>query len=345
MSGDVQAHLMKEIEQRQIVRKRHIVVHEQVLHWAHTISSTVAPTWGDKAWTYKAANWYWSSTLWACEWRCASWYDYIAWSCVKCVAGTKVGNTCVIQTECEEWYEWHYDPVANKYECLRIGNCSDKDGIYKNSMPSYSVQVWNNTYPLWEDLSRSCKNSSSSVNPNKCEFSCQSGYWCPKWAYKDRCAKLRCYNWLGGESVWDYAWVKVQRNPTVETADVEDSYLDSRWEFVSSESTINSYIASNKAWCYYWCPEEHHCSNWKCMESCDTPTSDDTLYCSSSAWQSLYWSRKRKIDRPVAGNKTYQYLTFSEFVMKESNGDEWCYETCEDSYKVHLKLWWDTQEY
>ena len=307
----------------------------------------------DTAWTHV-----WTSSItWPCQWKCENegqdnGYDYIWWSCVKCVEGTKEGNTCVIQTECVEWTTWHYDSVNKKYECLRIGNCYDKEGFYKNSMPSYAVQTWENTFPLWEDLSWTCKNSSFAVNSNKCEFSCQEGYWCPKWNYHDRCKKFRCYNWLGGESVWDYAWAKVQRNPTWDTADVEDDYLDTKREYISSESTIDSYIANNRAWCYYWCPEEYlrKDSSWNpkwCYNDPNPSSSssgsetEEQLYCSYTWWETLYWGRAKTLSRPVAWKTTYVYKTYSDYLTIESDSTsngKWCYATCKDSTREQLRL-------
>ena len=100
--------------------------------WENTTSSTSAPTWSNKAWTYKE-TW----TLWACEWRCKS-SDYERdWTTMKCKSKT---YSCTS--------EWLYDTYFSN-DCYIQKTVGDKTCYKKWCDTWYECYVYNQTIPTW----------------------------------------------------------------------------------------------------------------------------------------------------------------------------------------------------
>jgi hypothetical protein len=135
---------------------------------------------------------------------------------------------------------------------------------------------------------------------------------------------------------------------------VENTYVDTSREYVSSEALIDQYIQQDKPWCYYWCPAENKKSSGGCYDlndpvwsSNDGNTNINTNFCSSyktSEWTEFGflgggWSNAISIARPTWPTQRYEYVSKSRFSEIDNDPDiKWCYFTCKEGYSLEKNV-------
>ena len=274
------------------------------------------------SWTSWAALFKNHKYTWDCIWslstdhcmKCEDEYILIDGECVKCLWWYQEGTTCIVDLECEKTYGENYTQVGN--ECLAYWSCFDADWKIYDVRNIHMSQSSHEVLPKWKTWNLSCKDKSSDVVPNTCQFSCMDWYECN--SVRDWCAKSGPSCWTS-DWTWSYSydWWTEWRLPT----EKNQSYVE------VTKSQLDEIVKTKKKWCYIACDEGWEISSlaaWTCKSK--------NLKCKTSV--SRWNVRKHEWTPKTESETSWKYVDKSSYDSYVSNWSA-CIWTCDEGKELH----------
>ena len=257
---------------------------------------------------------------------------------------------CVVEISCPEWYA--YNPETKV--CDVMGNCLDYMNKTSTKVPSDGVTpyTYEESRPMWGNISWSCRKSVEDIRPGVCEFACKPGYLCSsdggKYCFKPSCATFSSYLY------WDTSIAVKLENPTY------DYLVNIWWWYQWSAPWQYTWAGSLEAFnnwaynedgspkvegCWYWCNNNYlDTTSTATAKKCIIPNAPAEVYAciGSRTWTVI--SNIISTDSSVTFTDHNRYWTFvedrAEYWNRVAQWEE-CLYTCKTGVELKTFSVWD----